>query len=997
MATTEHTINDALAACLRSGRHAWRPVGVVTSENTGMLKGNSRRPDIAIIEPNTSPVIVETEVLPAITVEVEARSRLGEQLRVGGQTILSSVAVRLPARLRDRHGAALEPELRAAADLEFALYLGRAPEAAVRWPSAGWIVGSVQDLTLIAQVASLPPDLVKQAADELEAGVREAADLLADVAKAHPTATRKVAKELRQEDGEQTRRMAATILANALVFQETLAGGPGDLEEVSSLEQVRGREGALTRSAVLEEWRRILEVNYWPIFDIARRILEIIPADGVGEVLDRLGKVAGRLMEKGVMRSHDVTGAVFQRLIADRKFLAAYYTTPASAALLVGLALSREATPPGGAWGDAATLKALRIADFACGTGTLLSTAYQRLGQLHEMEGGDAEALHSAMMESVFVGCDVLPAATHLTGSMLSGAHPRQTYADSQIMTLPYGPQPRNTVALGSLDLLANQGLFDILAPKARGMGGKREKARDTWRELRPASFDLVIMNPPFTRPTGQEGKKIGVHNPMFAAFAFGDKDQRLMGKAIEKLTRGTMAHGNAGEASIFLMVADRMLKPNGTLALVMPLSVLSGEAWEGCRKHLAKYYSDFVLVSISGDGDEDSSFSADTGMAECLIVARKQPTKNPRGVFAVLAERPATALLSVIAAEQVHRLVKAGGVSKLEQAPVGGTAIKFGADVIGYAVDAGLPSDGPWNPTRVFDLALAQAAYQLTAGHRLWLPGMPATPATMLPMGTVTSIGGTIGPYHADINGKTQAGGFRGPFDVVPADPRRVPTYPVLWSHDAERERTMSFEADSEGVPRTADSPARQSEVDAKVAAVQASASHCHFNQNFRFNSQSTAMQYTNRPTIGGRAWTSIQLYSAARSKALVAWANSSLGILVHWYHANKQQAGRGNVVPTSLAKLPVLDVTALSGDQLKAAQGVFNALCTKPLRPVNEIDRDPVRALLDKRFCCEVLGLPESVADEGGPLDLLRRKLAREPSIRGKKSSQPAEAEDD
>jgi hypothetical protein len=39
------------------------------------------------------------------------------------------------------------------------------------------------------------------------------------------------------------------------------------------------------------------------------------------------------------MRSHDLTGAVFQKLIADRKFLAAYYTTPASAALLAGLAI----------------------------------------------------------------------------------------------------------------------------------------------------------------------------------------------------------------------------------------------------------------------------------------------------------------------------------------------------------------------------------------------------------------------------------------------------------------------------------------------------------------------------------------------------------------------------------------------------------------------------------------------------------------------------------
>ena len=76
MATTEHTINDALAAVLRETRRAWSASSVVSSENTGMLKGSSRRPDILIIEANVSPVVIETEVLPAVTVESEAVSVL---------------------------------------------------------------------------------------------------------------------------------------------------------------------------------------------------------------------------------------------------------------------------------------------------------------------------------------------------------------------------------------------------------------------------------------------------------------------------------------------------------------------------------------------------------------------------------------------------------------------------------------------------------------------------------------------------------------------------------------------------------------------------------------------------------------------------------------------------------------------------------------------------------------------------------------------------------
>ena len=65
MPTTEPTINDALAEVLRETRRAWQQPNVVRSENTGMLKGSNERPDILVIEPSVSPVVIETEILPA--------------------------------------------------------------------------------------------------------------------------------------------------------------------------------------------------------------------------------------------------------------------------------------------------------------------------------------------------------------------------------------------------------------------------------------------------------------------------------------------------------------------------------------------------------------------------------------------------------------------------------------------------------------------------------------------------------------------------------------------------------------------------------------------------------------------------------------------------------------------------------------------------------------------------------------------------------------------
>src|SRR3990172_7310209 len=198
---------------------------------------------------------------------------------------------------------------------------------------------------------------------------------------------------------------------------------------------------------------------------------------------------------------------------------------------------------------------------------------------------------------------------------MVSGAHPTVKYNQSSIMTVAYGKQPDGGIALGSLDLLDPQRKFEILDITAKAVNGMGEIEKETWSSLPHASFDMVIMNPPFTRATGHEGKKIGVPNPMFAAFSSSAEEQRLMAKATKRLTDGTSAHGNAGEASIFLVLADRKLKTGGVLALVMPLSLMSGDAWEESRLLLANNYSDLILVSIAGADNAELSFSADTGM----------------------------------------------------------------------------------------------------------------------------------------------------------------------------------------------------------------------------------------------------------------------------------------------------------------------------------------------------------------------------------------------
>jgi len=868
----------------------------------------------------------------------------------------------MPDRLREFAGQPLSKEILKASDFEMALFTGEGPEACTRWPQKGWVHGSVTDLSILIQSASVPPAVIEEAANKLVDGVSEAAAFLSEMAMSHQGAMDKICEELRQQDGEQTRRMATTILANALVFHESLARGSGDLYYVRTLDELRAKRGWVNKGDTLEDWKAILKVNYWPIFDIARRILEVIPADTARPLLDRLVTTAGDLVANHMMRSHDLTGAVFQRLIADRKFLAAYYTNPSSAALLIGLAINANKTPGKGSWSKGHDVTALRIADFACGTGTLLSAAYRRVSQLHEAAGGDAELVHPEMMATALVGCDVLPAAAHLTASMLASAHPAIKYRRSSVLAVEYGAQKDGSMALGSLNLLDPQRAFGIVAITARSIEAMGEYEREVWSELPHASFDLIIMNPPFTRDTGHEGKKIGVPNPMFAAFGSTAEQQRAMARTTERVLKNTCYHGNAGEASAFLALANEKLKEGGTLALVMPLSLVSGDAWEAARQLLRKSYANLILVSIAGSRDDELSFSADTGMGECLVIARKATKKSKRATFVVLNERPSSTISGASAADQIGRL-RAAKPRKLEDGPLGGSPIYFGEDPVGYAIDAPVPAEGPWNLARIRDASLAQAAYKLIRRGVVWLPTMSRDNVIPILISTVSKIG-QVGPYHMDINGNTASGGIRGPFAIQDLKTGSAPTYPVLWSHAAARERCMQFAAESEGILRKGKDSAEDKFAQDKASRIWARSSHCHFNRDFRFNSQSTAMQFTSGKAIGGHAWPSIKLLNAEQEKALVLWGNCTLGLLLHWWYVNKQQAGRGRSGVSALASMPVLDVTKLSEERLSKAVAIFDDVKNQELRPVNEIANDLVRAEIDRRLAVEVLGFPPELA---------------------------------
>lgn len=811
--THEQTINTALGEVLQALGRDW----TVRPEDIGRLFVGGGRPDLLIEKPGDWPVVIEAEVGNHQQAEAEARSRLGRRLVDNPRSVEIAIALVYPQALRRLQGEALRRALHDA-EYEFAVVHSESDGTIKRTPESGWLSGNLTELAGLLHLLNVPASRVDALADVLAGGVTQAEGLLTA---AHPIGGplgQRIAEILRQSDDEeaQTRKMAMTVIANALVFHEALAEAELSIESSAG---VRGpvrpprnfrSRGTFLPTPLLDHWEAILKVNYWPIFHAAGAIIRELPSETASRILDVLWDTAEKLVAGGVTKSHDLTGIVFQRLIADRKFLATYYTRPAAASLLSTLALPLFQRPPGGEtppgfeWDDLEAVSRLRVGDFACGTGTLLSSTYLRLSMLHELHGGNPRQLHPRMMKQSLVGLDVLNIAVHLTAAMLAGTHPETPFEGECLLTLPYGTHEWG-VSVGSLSLLAPQGSFEFMRAAAKVGGKGEEMVRDLLARVGHGQFDLLIMNPPFTRHGAREGERVDVHNPAFAAFEATEEEQTLLARELKRLAVGGAAHGHAGMASYFVELAHRKLSPGGTLALVLPLSAMSGASWDGVRKLWRDQYDQVRVVSIAESGSHSRSFSADTGMAECLVVARKR-TADPfaprnrehRAVFAVLSGQPETPLDGELVGHALNSIGGAGAVRRLEVGPLGGSTVKLGDAIVGEVIDCPLPEEGPWQMVGILSFDLAQTAYQLSQG-KLWFEGMSSAEAPSVPVARVQDLPGRLGPHHLDLTGaEIKADGLpQGPFvrfDGVPPGS----AYPCLWNHDASRERRLYVEPDS-------------------------------------------------------------------------------------------------------------------------------------------------------------------------------------------------------
>ena len=956
----ETTITNELVNILRNMHYGWE----LETEVNAFIRGNSEL-DAIVIEHGREPVGIEAKFATTTNAKnliEQAETRLVLELEteyhVVGKTLNNVMAILYPDRFKTIPGKDINPQLRAADDLQYKL-VNTVGDTVGHFPENGWAKGTVGDIANALHVGAMPTSHLENAAEEMEKSINRAAYLLEDAIVDHPAIAKKIETILHQEVSSktedntqekpnvQTLRMAALIITDAFVFQSSLAG-KAEMESVRSLRQLLP---TIDYADVIADWNTILKVNYRPIFEDACDLVEALATDDrlVKPILTLLCEAAKDLVDTGIAQIHELAGIVFQKLITDRKYVKANYTLPESAVLLSTLVMPE--LPKG---------KLPKVADFACGTGALLNGVYQRILSLYEQSGGNGRDIHQRMLEKNIGGVDIMPNATHLTAAALASTYAGVKIGGTQIVTAPYGVIDTGGYAIGSLELLDDIKLFDT---EAEQIGGEENTVVKLQQTFQHGDIDIVIQNPPFTRPGSDSNTD--VPKSTFQGSDRPKEDQKLMQVTLKsKNTRVT--DGANGFVSAFVDLADKKLRNGGTMGFILPLTVLRSPTTQELRDMWANEYHNVVVITMAQAKAEDCTFSADTTMAECIVVATKGIDENTgRGKFVCLSDKPHSSLESV---EIANRINRSDETRKLEDAPNGGDTISVGNTNSGLMLDCPIKNGVPWIATRARSMALLQMANKLTIGKLHFPMSRETLPIHICQVQDIARVGSADSYREKD-----------GPFIMVEDYEPNSDGYDALWKVDAPLQRAMIAAPDSTAIPRSNDN--------AMVKRVLDCFSKTHYHINLRFTSNSIISSLTEKPSIGVRSMINVLLNDLQHDVAWTLWCNSSLGLFCHWAHSSKQQMGRGTLRQQTLETLPTLDVRELSNEALANAESIFERLKYKRMLPINECDNDPVRKELDRSLLTEVLGITSDDALKS--MQTLREMLCAEPSIHGGKQS--------
>lgn len=732
-------------------------------------------------------------------------------------------------------------------------------------------------------------------------------------------------------------RISDFILLNTLIFHQVLSN---QRDEVKSLHKVATDR----QQTLLDQWRTIREeVNYQPIFDLAIGVLEVYPPSPQTEdLLDELGRLAISIVSSGVHLRHDLMGRLYHKLLLKTVggFYATNYTSVPAAVLLSGLTMVRS--HPTWNFDSPHAFDDFHYIDPACGSGTLLSALYSAIRHKFVIDcpNPDSDSLkkvHRTLLEHGAHGYDVLDYATHLSLTTLAMHNPRAQFEDSNIWTLANGIDTEENIFLGSLDFLDPQRKLH-----AREWSPSRANDEDgdlKLLEVAAGEFDVVVMNPPFSR-SANPNLKFGYETPQV---------RKKMGKRLRQLTKlhDMSGIGVAGMGPYFIVLADILLKQTGRLATVIPRHILSGVSWQKIRDLLIEGYElEFIVSNFDPDKTEDLegwSWSEETDLGEVLLMARKEasPKSEYLVTFVNITNQPSNDVEASFLTQEILK-----ELDGLDGDITSGywTEITAAGEFRGFVYNVSSEDlQLNWHAPCVFS-------------H----PELNGTTLNLLRNSNLVPLEAYLSSKGRDIAGVKNR--FR--------KAQSTTGFPILYGHN-ESMNTIGLDAEhvSYGVPKSGE---KSEEMHANHASDLLIAERPHI------NSECLLALETTEPVLTTAFW-EIKLSDDALRPLLLLWMNSTFGFMTTLGVGANSKAQNFKVKQDHLGSLPIPEP---SEKLLQAGQELYEEIRDQVFRPFPEefnraSEGEGPRHKIDKMF--------QNHLEFDHDLETIYAHLTEEPALTG------------
>jgi len=637
-------------------------------------------------------------------------------------------------------------------------------------------------------------------------------------------------------------------------------------------------------AAFRDAWNLILALDYKPIFETGRAAVQACPPDpAFANAIRDTARAALAVVQNIAGLRHDLLGRIFHTVLDTARYDGSFYTTTPAATLLAALAITDDLCD----WQDPDAIARLRITDPACGTGTLLMAAAERIRELAPQADVDANTAR-ALIEQVFTGYDVNLTATHMAATTLGLLSPTTQFRNMKIGRVLLGVDDGGKTHLGSLEFLGSQQPRIMPWPNTAQLVSQVDTG-DEIAVTEPA--DLVIMNPPFTRDSLRHDQ-------------FSREDERKI-KAREKELFAAYPNYMAGNSGAFLVLANYISKPDtGTIAAVLPLTGATDKSGHGIRKYLGRHYHVELIVTSHDPGR--IYFSENTNIGEILLVCRRWPGKKkdkPPTRVVNLAQNPATPAEAIT----VARAIENGTVANQNY----GTMQEWPASKI---------AAGDWRAVQFLSPYLCQKSAELAQGD-------------LFPSIRLEAVA-EIGP-----EGRRTRDAFTR--SNMPDAEGRV----ALWQHETDIIQTMAARPDTHLIAKLSKAHLADrywQQRSRMLLPIRL------FLPSTRLSSVLVDTPCLGSAWVPCRVKRT-KSQPEQLEMALYAYLNSSVGILAALGERSNRKPTYPRFSLDDLRNLPVPDFAVIGANAAAQLAAAYDAHAQAILQPLPQMDTDPVRQALD------------------------------------------------